>query len=143
MALRVLDRAKLPHLGDVVFAFVGDQESGEPDIGVSAGMKAFAAAIEAGEVPRPHLAIYVEPTEIQIYAAQIGFFIAEITLTGRSAYFGTPELGVGSLTAFLHLSVRFDCGLHGRPRPRVDERGSSFAGYLDPVVISNVWSLQR
>jgi acetylornithine deacetylase/succinyl-diaminopimelate desuccinylase-like protein len=99
MALRVLDRAKLPLSGDVVFAFVGDEESGEPDSGVSAGMKAFASAIEAGEVPRPDLAIYVEPTEIQIYTAQIGFFIAEVTLTGRSAYFGTPELGVDALRA--------------------------------------------
>ena len=62
MALRVLDRARLSLAGDVVFAFVGDEESGEPDTGVSAGMKAFAAAIESGEVPRPDLAIYVEPT---------------------------------------------------------------------------------
>jgi acetylornithine deacetylase len=99
MALRVLDQAKLPLSGDVVFAFVGDEESGEPETGVSAGMRAFTAAIEAGEVPRPDLAIYVEPTEIQIYAAQIGFFIAEVTLTGRSAYFGTPELGVDALRA--------------------------------------------
>lgn len=99
MALRVLDRARLSLAGDVVFAFVGDEESGEPDTGVSAGMKAFAAAIESGEVPRPDLAIYVEPTELQIYAAQIGFLIAEITLTGRSAYFGTPELGVDALRA--------------------------------------------
>jgi acetylornithine deacetylase len=60
MALRVLDQAKLPLSGDVVFAFVGDEESGEPDSGVSAGMKAFASAIEAGEVPRPDLAIYVD-----------------------------------------------------------------------------------
>jgi acetylornithine deacetylase/succinyl-diaminopimelate desuccinylase-like protein len=99
MALRVVDRAKLAVSGDVVFAFVGDEESGEPETGVSAGMKAFAAAIETGEVPRPDLAIYVEPTEIQIYTAQIGFFIAEIILTGRSAYFGTPELGVDALRA--------------------------------------------
>ncbi|MGH6873377.1 MAG: M20 family metallopeptidase [Aestuariivirgaceae bacterium] len=97
MALRVLDQAKLPLMGDVLFGFLGDEESGEPGTGVSAGMKAFAAAIEAKEVPRPDLAIYVEPTELQIYAAQIGFFIAEITLTGRSAYFGTPELGIDAL----------------------------------------------
>jgi acetylornithine deacetylase len=99
MALRVLDRAKLPLSGDVVFAFIGDEESGEPDTGVSAGMKAFVTAIEAGEVPRPGIAIYVEPTELQIYAAQIGFFIAEITMTGRSAYFGTPEVGIDALKA--------------------------------------------
>jgi acetylornithine deacetylase len=99
MALRVLDQAKLPLIGKVVFGFVGDEESGEPGNGVSAGMKAFTAAIAAGEVPRPDLAIYVEPTTLQIYAAQIGFFIAQITLTGRSAYFGTPELGIDALKA--------------------------------------------
>lgn len=99
MALRVVDRTKLPIVGDVVMGFVGDEESGEPGTGVSAGMKAFAAAIEAGEVPRPDFAIYVEPTTLDIYAAQIGFFIAEITLTGRSAYFGTPELGVDAVRA--------------------------------------------
>jgi acetylornithine deacetylase len=99
MALRVLDRAKLPLMGDVIFGFVGDEESGEPGTGLSAGMKAFAAAIEAREVPRPDLAIYVEPTALDIYAAQIGFFIADITLTGRSAYFGTPELGIDAVKA--------------------------------------------
>ena len=34
--------------GDVVLAFVGDEESGEPGTGVSAGMKAFAAAARVG-----------------------------------------------------------------------------------------------
>ena len=99
MALRLLDRAKLSLEGDVMFGFVGDEESGEPGTGVSAGMKTFAAAIETGEVPRPDFAIYVEPTTLDIYAAQIGFFIADITLTGRSAYFGVPELGIDAVKA--------------------------------------------
>ena len=99
MALRVVDRAKLPLQGEVMFGFVGDEESGEPGTGVSAGMKVLAAAIETGEMPRPDLAIYVEPTVLDIYAAQIGFFIADITLTGRSAYFGTPELGIDAVKA--------------------------------------------
>ena len=99
MALRLIDRAKLSIEGDVIFGFVGDEESGEPGTGVSAGMKAFAAAIETGEVPRPDFAIYVEPTRLDIYAAQIGFFIADILLTGRSAYFGVPELGIDAVRA--------------------------------------------
>src|SRR5215212_8047612 len=99
MALRVVDRAKLTLKGEVMFGFVGDEESGEPGTGVSAGIKDLAAAIETGEMPRPDLAIYVEPTVLDIYAAQIGFFIADITLTGRSAYFGTPELGIDAVKA--------------------------------------------
>ncbi|MCE2528187.1 MAG: M20 family peptidase, partial [Actinomycetia bacterium] len=34
-----------------------------------------------------------------IYTAQMGFLIADITLVGRSAYFGRPELGVDALRA--------------------------------------------
>ena len=40
MGLGTLDRAGLRLAGDVTLAFVGDEESGEPDTGVSAGVKA-------------------------------------------------------------------------------------------------------
>ena len=50
-------------------------------------------------MPRPDIAIYVEPTQLNIYAAQMGFLICEIAVTGRSAYFGVPELGVDALKA--------------------------------------------
>ncbi|MEM9106861.1 MAG: peptidase dimerization domain-containing protein, partial [Pseudomonadota bacterium] len=53
----------------------------------------------AGEIERPDFAIYVEPTKLAIYPAQIGFFIADITITGKSAYFGVPEQGVDALKA--------------------------------------------
>ncbi len=98
-ALRTLDDAGDTLAGDVVLAFVGDEESGEPGTGVSAGMKAFAALLEAGDIPRPDLAIYLEPTTLDIYPAQIGFFICDIEVTGRTAYFGVPEQGVDALKA--------------------------------------------
>lgn len=85
--------------GDVVLAFVGDEESGEPGMGVSAGIKALMAMLDAGEVPRPDFAVYVEPTTLDIYPAQMGFFIADIEITGRTAYFGVPEQGVDALKA--------------------------------------------
>ncbi len=44
-------------------------------------------------------AVYVEPTRLAIYPAQIGFFIADITVVGKSAYFGVPELGHDALKA--------------------------------------------
>lgn len=98
-ALKVLDRAGIRLAGDVSFAFVGDEESGQPGTGVSAGIKHFVGAIEAGEVAKPDFAVYVEPTRLAIYPAQIGFFITDITITGKSAYFGVPELGKDALRA--------------------------------------------
>ncbi len=91
--------ADAPLAGDVVLGFVGDEESGEPGSGVSAGMRDFAAALDAGRVPRPDFAIYVEPTRLAIYPAQMGFLICDLTVTGRSAYFGVPELGADALRA--------------------------------------------
>ncbi|MDR3485682.1 MAG: M20/M25/M40 family metallo-hydrolase [Bradyrhizobium sp.] len=98
-ALSLLDRAGIKPKGDVAFAFVGDEESGEQDTGVSAGIKSYTSAIEAGSVPRPDFVVYVEPTQLAVYTAQIGFFIADITITGKSAYFGVPELGKDALKA--------------------------------------------
>ena len=98
-AMRALDTSGQTLAGDVVLAFVGDEESGETGTGVSAGMKALCAKIAAGAIPRPDLAIYVEPSKLDIYVAQIGFLICDIEVTGRSAYFGKPEQGVDALRA--------------------------------------------
>ena len=96
-ALTLLDKAGIKLKGDVAFAFVGDEESGQPGTGVSAGIKDYTARIEAGEVARPDFIVYVEPTRLAVYPAQIGFFITDITITGKSAYFGVPELGKDAL----------------------------------------------
>ena len=98
-AVKLLDRAGVQLAGDVQLAFIGDEESGEPGMGVSAGMKALAPQFGSGELPRPDFAIYLEPTNLEVYAAQMGFFIADIDITGRSAYFGVPELGRDALKA--------------------------------------------
>jgi acetylornithine deacetylase len=98
-ALAVLEKAGIDLAGDVSFAFVGDEESGRPGTGVSAGIKDFVTRIESGEVAAPDFVVYVEPTRLSIYPAQIGFFIADITITGKSAYFGVPELGKDALRA--------------------------------------------
>ncbi len=87
----------LSFIPTLLFAFVGDEESGEPGSGVSAGARAFSALIETGAVPRPNMAIYVEPTMLDVYVAHMGFFLCDIRVTGKSAYFGTPELGVDAL----------------------------------------------
>ena len=98
-ALTLLDNAGLRLKGDVAFTFVGDEESGQPGTGVSAGIKDYTASIEAGAVAKPDFTVYVEPTQLAVYPAQIGFFITDIKITGKSAYFGVPELGRDALKA--------------------------------------------
>ena len=98
-ALDLLDRAGIRLTGSVSFAFVGDEESGEPGTGVSAGVRHWTDVVLRGELPRPDLAVYVEPTRLQVLPVQIGFYIAEVKLTGQSAYFGRPELGRDALKA--------------------------------------------
>ena len=49
-ALSLLDKAGIRLKGDLAFAFVGDEESGQPGTGISAGIKDYAARIEAGTV---------------------------------------------------------------------------------------------
>jgi acetylornithine deacetylase len=98
-ALSVLDKAGIGLGGDVSFVFVGDEESGQPGTGISAGIKDFVGRIESGRVVAPDFVVYIEPTRLSIYPAQIGFFIADITITGKSAYFGVPELGKDALRA--------------------------------------------
>jgi len=98
-ALSLLDRAGITLKGDVAFAFVGDEESGEEGSGVSAGVKAYVDEIKTGAIAKPDFVIYVEPTQLEVFTAQMGFFIADITIKGKSAYFGTPEIGKDALKA--------------------------------------------
>lgn len=98
-ALELIDRAGIGLQGDVAFAFIGDEESGEPDSGVSAGVKDFTRRVVSEEIEKPDFAIYVEPTKLAIFPAQMGFFIADVKITGKTAYFGVPEQGVDALKA--------------------------------------------
>lgn len=98
-ALALLDKSGIRLAGDVAFAFVDDEESGQPGTGVSAGIKDFVGRMDADDIARPDFVIYVEPTRLSVYPAQIGFFIADITIRGKSAYFGVPELGKDALRA--------------------------------------------
>lgn len=98
-ALDLLDGAGIRLSGDVAFAFIGDEESGEEGSGISAGVAHWTDMVQDGKIPRPDFAVYVEPTSLSVYTAQIGFFIADVKITGKSAYFGRPDLGVDALKA--------------------------------------------
>ncbi|NRA22566.1 MAG: M20/M25/M40 family metallo-hydrolase [Oceanospirillaceae bacterium] len=99
LAVELIKKAGIKLKGDVSFAFVGDEESGECGTGVSAGAKDYIRRVLADEIPRPDFAVYVEPTQLAVYPAQMGFFIADVKITGKSAYFGVPEQGVDALKA--------------------------------------------
>ena len=101
-ALRALDRTGHRPGAAVTALFVCDEESGQPNSGVSAGMRAALRDVfpaPGGEHSPADFAVYTEPTTSAIYTAQMGFLIAEVALVGRSAYFGTPELGTDALRA--------------------------------------------
>ncbi|MER5863288.1 M20/M25/M40 family metallo-hydrolase [Kitasatospora sp. NPDC002040] len=99
-ALQLLHRAGYAPLAPIRTLFVADEESGEPGSGTSEGIRRALKSAEEGRIDlSAELAVYVEPTTMQVYTAHMGFFITEITLTGKSAYFGTPELGVDALRA--------------------------------------------
>jgi acetylornithine deacetylase len=80
----------------VVVVFVSDEESGELGMGLSNGIKA-ALPIVQKKAQHPTLAVYLEPTELNIYTAQMGFQIVEIEIIGKTSYFGKPELGIDAL----------------------------------------------
>jgi acetylornithine deacetylase len=110
-ALRTIRRAGLRPKGDVVVVGVGDEESGEPDTGFSAGIKAAVDQIAAGEIPGADFAIYVEPTQLQVYTAQLGFIIAEVHITGRTSFWSAPARGNDALRhGHKLLSRLFDLG---------------------------------
>ncbi len=98
-ALELLERVGVRLKGDLLFAFVGDEESGEPGTGISAGMRDLVGRMRSGQIARPDFAVYTEPTRLSVFTAQMGFFIADVRITGRSAYFGLPEQGVDALKA--------------------------------------------
>lgn len=105
-AVAAVRRAGLRPRGDVIVAFVGDEESGVPELGRSAGMRAVVDRIAVGDLPRPDFAVYGEPTRLAVLPAQIGFLIADVTVHGAAAYFGLPWLGVDALKGAHRLLAR-------------------------------------
>lgn len=98
-AVRAVHRAGYRLSGPEAGVLVCDEESGQPGSGLSIGMRAAVSHLFSDPDRVPDFAIYTEPTTGAIYTAQMGFLIADITISGRSAYFGTPELGVDALRA--------------------------------------------
>ena len=98
-ALDLLDKAGIVLKGDVQYAFIGDEESGQDGMGISAGIKQYVKQFENGKTAKPDFTIYTEPTQLNVFTAQMGFFILDIKVVGKSAYFGVPESGIDALKA--------------------------------------------
>ncbi|WP_027834841.1 M20 family metallopeptidase [Maritalea myrionectae] len=98
-ALDLIDKAGITLKGDVSYAFIGDEESGEEGTGISAGIDHLTQSQEFLDGHKPDFAVYVEPTQLQVFPAQMGFFIADISIKGKTAYFGVPEQGIDALKA--------------------------------------------
>ena len=97
-ALQQLHRAGLAPIAPVTTLFLADEESGEEGSGTSDGIRrAIALARDGDQEISADLVIYGEPTTMQVFTTHMGFFITDVTLTGKAAYFGTPELGVDAL----------------------------------------------
>ena len=96
-AVRTLDRAGNRSRSHSALRLCRRRRKRRAGSGVSAGARAFSALIAKGAVPRPDMAIYVEPTMLDVYVAHMGFFLCDIRVLGKSAYFGVPELGVDAL----------------------------------------------
>jgi acetylornithine deacetylase len=96
-AVRALHQAGVALQGDLITAWVADEETGEPGTGRSIGMHGVVERIVDGRMPQPDFAVYVEPTGLAICPAQIGFFVADITLEGRTAYFSYADRAIDAL----------------------------------------------
>lgn len=78
---------------EVQFAFVGDEESGEPGSGTSAGVKAYVRWLAVSSLRVPSFALYAEPTGLDVFPGHLGFTIGVVRVRGRGAYFSFPWRG--------------------------------------------------
>jgi acetylornithine deacetylase len=118
-ALRAIKEAEVPTAGDVVVALVGDEESGEPGMGLSAGMKALCADLASQRLPHPEFAIYAEPTRLDVFTSQPGFFIASVSVLGKASYFAYPWQGDDALrrtNALLDRLYQYEAEIWSRER---------------------------
>lgn len=105
--------------GDVVLAFAADEEFG------SAGMEELLAELDAA---RPHGAVVLEPTDLDVTLAHRGFAWYRVEYEGSAAHGSQPELGVDAIDRALDGMVAlrgFGAELAARPRHPLLGTGSA------------------
>ncbi|MGE0661282.1 MAG: M20 family metallopeptidase, partial [Reyranellaceae bacterium] len=91
-----------PTTGEVIFTFVGDEETLGPD-----GMQYLR---ESGKV-RPDALILGAQTENQLIVAERGVMWAKITTTGRAAHAGAPHNGDNAIMRMVRIVTHLDHAL--------------------------------
>ena len=98
-----------PARGEIVFTFVGDEES--------LGPKGMSALRELGIV-EPDMLLLGAPTENSLITTERGVLWAELTTTGLSAHAGEPERGDNAIMRMLRILRHVDEELSSRLRIR-------------------------
>jgi acetylornithine deacetylase/succinyl-diaminopimelate desuccinylase-like protein len=118
-AMHLLRRAGYRPGAPVTTFYVADEESGEPGSGTSAGIRHVIEIAQRGEIGlNADLAVYVEPSNLNVWTAHLGFFVVEVDIQGKTAYWGTPEHGIDALRAagdILQAIWRYDDKLRAQP----------------------------
>ncbi len=99
---REIARRGGPKQGEVIFTFVGDEETLGPD-----GMQYLR---ESGKV-RPDALILGAQTENQLIVAERGVMWAKITTTGRAAHAGAPHNGDNAIMRMVRIVTHLDHAL--------------------------------
>ena len=98
-----------PARGEIVFTFVGDEESLGPN-----GM----SALRDLGVVKPDMLLLGAPTENSLITAERGVLWAEVTTTGQSAHAGQPERGDNAILRMMRVLRRVDDELGRRLQAR-------------------------
>ncbi|WP_353829217.1 M20/M25/M40 family metallo-hydrolase [Agromyces sp. SYSU T0242] len=140
-AMVAVTRAPAGLAGDVVLAFAADEEFG------SIGMEELLVELDRDGV-RPHGAVVLEPTDLQVTLAHRGFAWFRVEYDGLAAHGSQPELGVDAiaraidgLLALRSLGERLESGPRhpllgtGSVRVATIEGGSDAATVADRCVL--------
>ncbi len=99
---REIARRGGPGKGEVIFTFVGDEETLGPD-----GM----AYLREADKVRPDALILGAQTENQLIVAERGVLWARITTTGRAAHAGAPHNGDNAIMRMVRIVTHLDHAL--------------------------------
>jgi acetylornithine deacetylase/succinyl-diaminopimelate desuccinylase family protein len=95
-ALRIVERAGLEPLGEVVFSLVADEECG--------GSRGAGHLLDRQLLPPADAGICGEPTGLEVLTGARGRLWIEITTLGRSAHASQPERGENAIAAMLRIA---------------------------------------
>jgi len=98
IAMKAIKDAGIKLRGDIIFSAHVDEEGCSED-SCSWGIKGLAEAYNAEKIPKADFCIWSDCSDgMHIYFTQLSMVALEINIYGKSAYPGTPWLGVNAIT---------------------------------------------